>query len=208
MGSSGDWIKDVTPSLEGNMREAAIAAYRNGLSLREDALILFESERYPRTAALAILSEEEFSKAFILLICINQKRWDSNIFKALRKHSEKQGISEGMRQYFELFVSNYKTVMEMNRFSFIQNTPSHDPSPVELERIVSTAKSRFKKPLKDYLKQDAFYINLSKSAEIISTPCKVGKPEAQECLDESFVFQLITEVALGSGSNVQKWAQL
>jgi hypothetical protein len=96
-----EWSKIVTPRIKGNMGESARAAYQNGCALHDDALLLFDGERFPRSAALAILAEEEFSKAFILFISVNQGRWDSDIYKALRQHPQKQGIAEGMRAHFE-----------------------------------------------------------------------------------------------------------
>lgn len=202
MGKNGDWVISVTPQLKSDMEDTARAAYENGNDLRQDALTLYESGRHSRAAALAVLAEEEYSKAFILKICAEQGRWDSNIYKALRKHPEKQGISEAMREYFSWYVDNYKRVMEMNRFAFIPVQPSSYPGDEKMTAILSTAKSRLKKPIKDFLKQDSFYVGIDGSAKILSTPSKIGKAEAKSCLDESLVFKIITEILLGDYSNI------
>jgi len=208
MGEKHDWAVPVTPELRQDMEETARAAYENGLELRQDALKLFEACRYPRAAALAILAEEEFSKAFILKICAQKGRWDSSIYKALRRHPEKQGISEAMREYFNWFIDNYKKVMEMNRFSFVQAQPSLYPGNEKMDIILSKAKSRFKKPIKDFLKQDSIYVGISKSAKISSTPDQIGIKKAKVCLEESLVFKVITEVLFGDYSNVESLEKL
>ena len=96
MDKKSDWVVTVTKELRQDMEITARAAYKNGCNLRQDAIVLFEAGRFPRAAALAILAEEEFSKAFILIISAQQGRWDSTIFKSLRRHSSKQAMSETM----------------------------------------------------------------------------------------------------------------
>ena len=203
MGKKSEWVVPVTAELRRDMEETARAAYENGCSLRQDATTLFEADRFPRAAALAILAEEEFSKAFILIISAKQGRWDSNIFKALRRHSEKQGISEAMRGYFDWFVSNYRRVMEMNRFTLIPRQTSIYPGHAKMDEIISKAKSRIAKPVKDFLKQDSFYVRCDERAKISCKPDSIGQKEAQSCLDESEAFKLITELALGDYINVE-----
>lgn len=208
MAKQGDWTKVVTPQLKSNMEESARAAYLNGCALREDALSLFAVERYPRAAALAILSEEEFSKAFILLICAGGARWDSNIYQSLRKHSNKQGIAEAMRDHFDWFNENYRRVMEMNRFSLVQHQPATIPSKEKMNELIKKAKSRFAKPIKDYFKQDAFYISVDEDGRLKSTPSSIDKGDAQQCLHESEKFKVVTEVLLGDATGAATWAQL
>ena len=45
--------------------EAAKAAYKNSLDLKTEARLLFDNSFYSRAYALAVLSFEEFSKAFL-----------------------------------------------------------------------------------------------------------------------------------------------
>lgn len=204
----GEWSKPVTTQIKNNMEESARAAYLNGCALCDDARLLFDAERFARSAALAILAEEEFSKAFILLICVGQGRWDSSIYQALRKHPEKQGVAEGMRIHFDWFLQNYKQVMEMNRFSPVEAQPTVIPSDEKVNEIIQKAKNNFSKPIRDYLKQDALYVSLNEDAKVGSGPSAVGREDAQRCLDESTKFRVITEVLLGDPTGAVKWAGL
>jgi AbiV family abortive infection protein len=199
------WKKVVTPQLKRNIEESAQAAYLNGCSLHEDAMCLFAAERYSRAAALAILAEEEFSKAFVLRICADQNRWDSNIYIALRKHSTKQGISEAMRDHFDWFNENYRRVMEINRYSLAQSQPATIPNKEKMTEIINKAKSRFAKPIRDYLKQNAFYVSVDKDAKPKSIPSSIGKKDAQQCLDESEKFKFVVEMLGGDTSGAAKW---
>jgi AbiV family abortive infection protein len=183
------------------MEETARAAYENGCSLRQDAITLFEAARFPRAAALAILAEEEFSKALIIILCSGQPRWDSNIFKALRRHLEKQSLSETMRSYYGWFVANHKRVMERNRFALIPIPFSIYPDHEKMEAIISKGKSYIKKPIKDFLKQDCFYVSCDERAKLSCTPDSIGQKEAQSCLDESDEFREITELAMDDYKN-------
>ncbi|MGH9425868.1 MAG: AbiV family abortive infection protein [Terriglobia bacterium] len=208
MAKQSDWTKVVTPSIKNNMKDSAHTAYLNGCDLREDALSLFSIKRYARSAALAILSEEEFCKAFILFTCAGQGRWDSNIYKALRKHSEKQGISEGMRNHFDWFNETYRQFMAEHGSSFTQHQPPIIPSEKRVSELREKVRSRFSKPVRDFLKQDAFYVSLDEDGKVKSTPASISERDAQECLDESEKFKVITEVLLGKATDLTKWAPL
>jgi len=196
MTQKDDWSVPVTPELQKNMEETARAAYENGCSLKEDAIILFKADRFPRAAALAILSEEEFSKAFILINCAGQGRWDSNVFKALRRHPEKQGFSEAMRGYSDWFIDCNKWRMEFNKSALIPIALSRYPDRKNLEAIISKGKSHIEKPIKDFLKQDCFYVGYDKRAKISSKPNSISQKEAQIYLDESDKFKALTELAM------------
>jgi AbiV family abortive infection protein len=202
MSKKGDWAVPINPQLRQNIEETARAAYENGCSLRQDATILFEAGRFPRAAALAVLAEEEFSKAFMLIISARQGRWDSNIFKALHKHPEKQGLSYAMRDYLDQFVAHSKRIMEIDRCALIPIPLSIYPSDEKMEAIISKAKSRIAKPIKDFLKQNCFYVSCDNRAKLICKPDSIGQKEAQSCLDESEQFKVITELSL---NNYQKY---
>ena len=201
MSKKSDWVVPVTPELRQDMEETVRAAYENGCSLRQDAITLFEARRFPRATALAILAEEEFSKAFMLIICAKQGRWDSNIFKALRRHPEKQGISEAMRGYLDWFIASNKRIMDLNRFALIPIPLSRYPDHGTMEVIISKGKSCLEKPKKDFLKQDCFYIGYDERAKLSCTPDSIGQKEAQSCLDQSEQFRVITELAFDDYRN-------
>ena len=208
MAKHSEWVKTVTPDIRKNMEACAHAAYINGRALRDDAILLYKATRYPRAAALAILAEEEFSKAFILRTCANQDRWDSNVFCALRTHAKKQGISEGMLIYVEWLKENIRRVMELNRSSLVPSQPCALPTKETWEEILGTTKSRFSKPVRDHFKQDALYVSLDAEARLKSIPDSVTQSDAERCLKDSEQFQLVTEVLLGDPNASEKFARL
>ena len=112
-----DWTEVVTPVLRGTLKKSSLCCYRNACEILEEALILFDKERYSRSSALAILAEEEFGKAFFLANCAFQDRWDSVIWRALTGHGEKQAISEGMIQLMEFMGSE---IVKSPSFSKLQ----------------------------------------------------------------------------------------
>jgi AbiV family abortive infection protein len=131
------WTDIVTPELKSAIHQAALASYANACELMKDAKILWRENRHARSGVLIILSEEEFSKAFILLICAQQNRWDSVIFDALLRHPEKQGIAEGMREY-------YNGAMKMSQFSSVPITPAILPDQERFEELTTNAKKVIK----------------------------------------------------------------
>ena len=147
MGKKRNWVDQVTPELMRDLEETAHAAYINGSNILQDAEILFKAVRYPRASALAILAEEEFSKAFILKNCAIQGRWDAAVYNGLRKHSQKQGISVFLREYVRWSVDNHTKVMKRNQYSFIQMQPSMYPGDEYLNENLKKGKLYLKKPI-------------------------------------------------------------
>lgn len=207
MAKQSEWVKAVTAILRADMENSGVAAYRNGSDLREDAVILFAAKRYPRAAALAILAEEEFSKAFIILNCAKNGRWDSNIYLALRKHSHKQAMSEAMLDYLDWFSNNCKRVMALNQSSFVPVQPAIYPGDEEMNRLKEKAVSRFSKPVRDYLKQDAFYVGIDQDGKVTTNPTEIGSDEAEQCLRTCEQFQLVVEVLLGKAGAAERLAE-
>ena len=69
--------------------DAAFAAYKNSLDLKTEAKLLFDNSYYSRAYALAVLSFEEFSKAF-LYKCISAGLIEDRDFnRDIRNHEEK-----------------------------------------------------------------------------------------------------------------------
>jgi len=201
----GEWSATVTAEIRADMERTACSSYENGCALRDDALALYEASRFARATALAVLAEEEFSKAFILIICVGQNRWDSNIHKALTKHGDKQGISAAMREYVEWFVDNYKRVEAANRASLVPRQPSMHPGDERMKEILETAKRTAQRPPKDQVKQRSIYVGIGKDGRTTSIPGHGSQEEAGEYLSECRAFQVITEVALGDYSNVSEF---
>lgn len=83
-------------SYKGRLSSAQISeginlAHRNSIRLLEDARILYEKNRYPSAAALAILSLEESGKKSILrqLSLVSSDKELNNIWKDYRSHVKK-----------------------------------------------------------------------------------------------------------------------
>ena len=155
------WTKTVDQKLKKNLDLAAIAAYENGCELSIDAQFLFKAQRYSRATALAILAEEEFSKAFTLKLSAVNERWDSIRFNALHHHANKQGLAEAVVNFIEWEKAKVRqTGGQMSEY----------PDENKGKQFVAEAKKRSRKPEKDYLKQKAFYVCISPEGEIKSVP--------------------------------------
>ena len=205
MSSKRAWSKPVTPELRDRMRSSADACYLNASDLLTDAETLYKTSRWSRAAALAVLAEEEFSKAFMLRICAYQNRWDSNVHEALRKHSSKQGISQAMRDYLDLVVPNTLRVEELNKRALIPTQPGMFLSPKHLDPIMNRARQTFAKPLRDYVKQDALYVNVDEHASIVSKPNATSQSAADECIREARKFKAGVDLMSGDASAVKAW---
>ena len=190
------WIDKVTPALKTALQETALASYTNACDLLRDAKVLKHNERHARAGVLAILSEEEFSKAFILLICAYQNRWDSEVFDALRRHPKKQGVAKGMRDYFEWFVDNYTQVMAINRLSIASVTPAMLPSHEQWARLIARTKKVTKGEEKERHKQSLLYVGFNRKAIITSDPRSAEQTEIEQRLEEAQKFKEIVEIAL------------
>lgn len=196
MNNHKSWSDTATPKLKDDIEHIAVAAYANACDLLHDAMILLREDRLARAGALVILSEEEFSKAFILLVCAQQNRWDSEIMDALKRHPKKQGIADAMRMYFEWFVDNYRRVMEMNQFSFVPATPATLPSQKQWEEIICKTKKRMKKAKKEQYKQSLLYVGFDRTAKIIFNPREADKKEIENYFKEAEGFKEVVEIAL------------
>ncbi len=196
MGKKSDWSDKMTPSLKTAIQQVAHASYLNACELMKDAIVLRRDGRYARAGALAILSEEEFSKTFILLLCLEQNRWDSVIMDALRRHPEKQGMANGMREYMGWLVANYEKVMKMNQTSFVPITPATIPERQQLEEIIAKTKQEIGIRRKDKLKQALLYVGLDRKASITSDPRDVDMSVVDNFFNETERFKEIVEQAM------------
>jgi AbiV family abortive infection protein len=140
---NNEWIDSMTPHLKLDMKETEHQAYTNGCSLIDDAELLYQAKRYARAMALAVLAEEEFSKAFILRMSLNDNRWDSTIYQSLRRHSNKQGIAESMRDFFKIFLNDYPMEINKNEPIFTQAQPSMPLRSDIMEEHIKTGKKLF-----------------------------------------------------------------
>jgi AbiV family abortive infection protein len=202
-----DWVKPVTPKRKLNMEASARAAYENGCQILDDANILFDADRFPRALALAILSDEEFSKAFFLKSCANSGRWDSRIFESLRKHSAKQGVAQAMRDYFEWFKTTNGWRINANGRALIKMPLTFMPSQNEREDINNRAKKTLSKPKRDYLKQDALYVSIDQEAKIVRKPSSIEREHALAAIDEARKFRAVVEASFGDTSAFERMVE-
>jgi AbiV family abortive infection protein len=196
MSNRETWTDTVTSILKNDIQQAALASYANACDLMKDATILRQENRYARAGALIILSEEEFSKAFILLVCAQQNRWDYVLFDALRRHPKKQGIAAGMREYFVWFVDNYSRVMKMNQFSLVPMTPATLPDQKRWEELITNTSKTIKNEKKERYKQSLLYVGFDRKAKVTSDPRKTDKTKVENCFKEAEKFKEVVEIAL------------
>jgi len=196
MNNQESWVDTVTPQLRESIQHIALAAYANACELLRDARLLLREDRCARAGALVILSEEEFSKAFILLVCTQLDRWDSEIFYALKRHPKKQGVAEAMNEYFDWFVDNYNRIAEMNRFSFIPATPAVLPSQQQWDEMIVKSKKDIKKAKKEQYKQSLLYVGFDRMAKISSDPRNADIKEVENCFKEAVNFKEGVELAM------------
>jgi len=189
------WVITVDNEIKGNLIESSHIAYQNGCDLLTDAKLLYDNSRYARAAALSILSEEEFSKAFMLFICGHQHRWDSVIYNGIKDHGPKQAVVEGMPRYFNWIETNIASVAKMNQFSFIPAIPSLIPSPDTLSELFTSVKKEFMdQKQRDKYKQNLTYVDIDKKAKVSNDPKKVKKEDADKSIKRAERFQKIIDM--------------
>jgi AbiV family abortive infection protein len=202
MSKKHGWNKEVTPARKLQLEKSARASFANGCSLHDDALALYSLGRFPRAAALAVLAEEEFSKAFLLSTCAEERRWDSNIYKALREHNKKQGFAEALRDHVDWYTQAYLDSIIAGEPPESQELMATNP-PAEINSSRrEKVESRWKKPIKDFLKQDAFYVSINEEGAVKSLPETIEETKAKQCLDESQKLRMAIDILLNGRSSV------
>lgn len=190
----GEWVEIVTEKISASLKSAACASYENGCALLDDARVLNAASRFPRASALAILAEEEFSKAFIVCSAVQQKRWDSNLFRGLRDHAPKQAVAQGMLNYWEWAKQNSQRVADMNSRSVIQCTPSYIPDETLLSEMLGDLKrSHIKKRQRDKEKQNYFYVGIDRNGNVDNDPGPTSKETAIAEIEHAIEFRKIAE---------------
>lgn len=191
------WVKLVDEKLKKELELAAHASYDNGCELMKDARILFESQRFSRATALAILAEEEFCKAFTLKLSADNYRWDSSMFKGLHSHASKQGLAEAVVSYSDWEKETFRLSVGIAAGQY--------PDENKVKEIVLKAKKRMSKPIKDHLKQDALYVSISKDGKIKSQPKYITKEQAESSLLNSDKFEAHVAIVLGDESAMARF---
>lgn len=70
--------------------ESLDVCIKNGERIFEDAELLFDMDRYASALALSILSTEEFAKAFLFRLVLDEKiPWTKEVRRSLNDHPSK-----------------------------------------------------------------------------------------------------------------------
>jgi len=187
-----------------DLKPAILAALRNGDRLTDDSGLLLECERYPSSYALALLAQEEYAKAFLLcLVSAGALPWSAQVKRALHDHVCKQlasvildylspDIDEFLRRHDLVRLGEKRPIFPNDVLDAI-HVICHERLPRERDRwwlhsndrpldrrITSIADGRL-----DGDKQDAIYIRLSKTGDVIAQPGQVASQAAREELERA-----------------------
>ncbi|SDK08154.1 abortive infection protein, AbiV family [Methylophilus rhizosphaerae] len=193
------WTKAVDEKLKNDLELTAHAAYDHGCELIKDARMLFESHRYSTALALAILAEEEFSKAFTLKQSAENLRWDSTVYNSLRDHASKQGLAQAVVNYI---------AWEKARARASGGFKSAYPDANKVREIVAAEKAQLNQKLKDRRKQDALYVSITKDGKIQSLPKKFIREDAEKGLLDTENFQDNVALLLGDQDALERFFKL
>jgi len=175
-----------------NMRMASLACYKNGNGLLEEANILYDRDRYARATALAILAEEELSKAMILQLCLLNERWDKELYSGLVIHEQKQAMSGALSALME----DFKLHMSRAKFSFI-NMPFNFKFHAN-EETKKAKKTYIEDQKKDKRKQDAQFVAIGRTGLPCRTPDSFTKKDANVEIDSAIMLRAYIEALYGN----------
>lgn len=177
-----------------NLEEAIEVCRKNGLRLLEDAKNLYEYGSYPTAFGLTKLSQEEFAKAYILLLVhVGALNWTKEVQRSLNHHISKQIISillDHINPNDEVF---FKMIKEKTLLSRPQKVV--DALNIYVNEILMRWESKwiwmeeqkYEKEAKDIfeqkeekLKQSSFYIQITKDGKAIDTTSKFTEELVKE----------------------------
>lgn len=187
-----------------NLKNGILAAIENGDRLLEDARSMLEWERFPTSYALAVLAQEEYAKALLLsLVEASAVPWSDDIRRALHDHVCKQLVSvildylspdidEFLLRHDPSRVGEKRAVFPPDVLDAIhvichERIPRGrdrwwlDPAERPLDRMVKViADGRLESQ-----KQDAVYVRLGSTGEVLSQPSRVSPDGAKAEVDRS-----------------------
>lgn len=174
--------KDTKASIppEGALRASAAKALRNGSGLLEDARLLFEAKRYARATALAILSEEEFLKAFLLDNAALQGNWDNARYAALFKHGIKLGLAEGLQETMRLLEPDRNSAAWLR--GRVADYGLRLPSEEQMGSIADRVRNLAVKNQRNFTKQNAMYVGIGPDGVATSVPEDLSEIDALAAL--------------------------
>lgn len=178
---SSDWQKDVTPELENNLLHASQGCLNNADTLINDSNLLLDYERYARAAALAVLAIEECGKALHLVFCITSKAWNSQLYRAVAQHNTKQAYADGILHMLKTLIAHSTEIAMMTSQNLTLSDWYSSLEPYK-NSAIKVAQATHKKPKLDKLKQDAFYVSITKEARLLSEPSSISEEQAKNVL--------------------------
>ena len=213
---------------DGKYQHALQECVRNGCSLLEDAEYLRDWDKHGTAYAIAILAEEEFSKAFLLyLIQDDVIPWTPEIRRAIRNHECKHLLAiltEHLAEKGEYWWT--KTLDERI------NAPD-EPLPRQLIAAINLFRhdkvGRFQSPSWDILepgdydsvtkkvadgsvdraKQSAIYVNIASDGTTLTTPRAVSAAQsAAEIEKAKRIKEMATDMEHGFVSAFREYAAL
>jgi AbiV family abortive infection protein len=213
---------------DGKYQQALRECVRNGCSLLEDAEYLRDWEKHGTAYAIAILAEEEFSKAFLLyLIQDNVIPWTPEIRRAIRNHECKHLLSilmDHLAEKGEYWWSQTidqrinapdeplpgRLVAAINLFRHDKIGRFHSPSWDVLEPgDYDSATKKISEGSVDRAKQSAIYVNIASDGTTLTTPRAVSAAQsAAEIERAKRIKELATDMEHGFVSAFREYAAL
>lgn len=155
-------------------------ALENSASMLDDARLLFDSGRFPRAASLAILAEEEASKARFLNYHAEHEQWDKADYDTLLNHGIKQAASRTTQKLLDF------QKRQNNRFAPSLIPIYFKPSKSELDQLDSQVerinKQLVEKKRLDKFKQNCQFVALDKSGRCTSKPLDITEKCSGKCI--------------------------
>lgn len=180
------------------LNKTALDVFRNAEQLFEDAKHFEEWGRFPTAYALGILAQEEYGKAFLLHLAMEQAvPWTDGLDRALRNHRCKQLVALVMeflqrKDFMELLedpdrfrgastlpeyvldaihVIVHEHIRELNREDWLDDS----------DRRVHPVANRIARGILDREKQAGFYVHVGSDGKIRKNPSMVT---AERCRSE------------------------
>jgi len=187
-----------------SFKSAIEAALQNGDRLVDDAKSLLEWERFPTSYSLAVVAQEEYAKALLLsLIEANAIPWSDDVRRALHDHVCKQLVSV-IVDYLSPDTDEFLRRLELPRIG--EKRPIFPAVVLDAIQVICNERiprergqwwlDPADRPVKGLVKeiadgrlenqkQDATYVRLSKTGEVLSRPSRVSSDEAKVEVERS-----------------------
>lgn len=202
---------DKTPP---NLITAIQTCIKNGHRLVEDAELLRDFERYPTALAVAVLAEEEFAKAF-LLVLVNESviPWTPEVRRSLYSHECKHLVGvlvewlgppwEEQHRRLQASIAGEEAAsiphdvavaINILRYEKIERMRTGYAWPEPEDNGLSR---KIAEGLRDRAKQQALYVGVTQTGSVESLPSKVIQEEASAELDRAKQYGEFAEDAFG-----------